>query len=224
MAGSRGTLGVLSEVSFKVLPRPEAVAVVLLTGLSIKVAVAAMSSALTSPFDVSGAAHVPVGLDGEPVTMIRVEGFEDSTKYRAEKLAKRLAGFGAARIERRLSGPESTKAGWEWIRDAKAFAGGDRDVWRFSIRPGDAPDLIDQLGDAEVLLDWGGGLVWAACAPGCDLRVPGLGGHATLVRAVDETKAKLPVFQPEAAPLAKLAADLRAKFDPKGVLNQGLMG
>ncbi len=224
LAGSRGTLGVLSEVSFKVLPRPESVAVVLLTGLSVEDAVAAMSSALTSPFDVTGAAHVPVGLDGDPVTMIRVEGFEASTKYRAAQLTARLAPFGAADIEQRLSGPESTQAGWEWIRDAKTFAGTDEDVWRFSIRPGDAPDLIARLGDARVLLDWGGGLVWAACASGRDLRIDGLKGHATLVRADGATKARLGAFQPEAAPLAKMADDLRGKFDPKGILNPGLMG
>ena len=110
------------------------------------------------------------------------------------------------------------------MRDVKGFAGGDDDVWRFSIRPGDAPALIERLGEARVLLDWGGGLVWAACEPGRDLRPEGLAGHATLVRASDATKAKLRVFQPEAPPLAKLATDLRKKFDPKGILNPGLMG
>ena len=224
MAGSRGTLGVLSEVSFKVLPRPEAVACLLLHGLSVKDAVAAMSTALTSPYDVSGAAHVPIGLDGTPVTMIRLEGFEDSVAYRASELSERLAKFGAAEIERRMEGPESTAAGWAWVRDAATFAGTDEDVWRFSVRPSEAPALIEGLGDARVLLDWGGGLVWAACAAGRDLRSEGLSGHATLVRASDETKSRLPVFQPEAAPLAKLAEDLRQKFDPRGILNPGLMG
>lgn len=224
LAGSRGTLGVLSEVSFKVLPRPEAAAVVLLTGLSVENAVGAMSLALTSPFDVTGAAHVPVGLDGDPVTMIRVEGFEDSTKYRSAQLAERLAAFGPAEIERRLAGPESTRSGWAWVRDVETFAGTDEDVWRFSVRPGDAPALIEGLGDARILMDWGGGLVWAACAAGRNLRREGLRGHATLVRAAVATKAEVPVFQPEVAPLAGLAADLRQKFDPKGILNPGLMG
>ena len=123
-----------------------------------------------------------------------------------------------------MEGPESTAAGWAWVRDAATFAGTDEDVWRFSVRPSEAPALIEGLGDARVLLDWGGGLVWAACAAGRDLRSEGLSGHATLVRASDETKSRLPVFQPEAAPLAKLAEDLRQKFDPRGILNPGLMG
>lgn len=224
MAGSRGTLGVLSEVSFKVLPRPDAVASVLLHGLNVSDAVRAMSAALTSPFDVTGGAHVPVGLDGTPVTMIRLEGFEESVGYRAGRLQELLAKFGAVDIERRVDGPESVTAGWAWMRDVQVFASGDEDVWRISIRPGDAPALIERLGDARVVLDWGGGLVWAACAAGRDVRADVHGGHATLIRASAETKSRLPVFQPEVAPLAKIAADLRQKFDPKGILNPGLMG
>jgi glycolate oxidase FAD binding subunit len=224
MAGSRGTLGVLSEVSFKVLPKPDAVASLLLHGLNISDAVQAMSAALTSPFDVSGAAHVPVGLEGAPVTMIRLEGFEESVGYRADHLQGLLAKFGAIDIERRVEGPQSVTSGWAWMRDVQAFAASDEDVWRISIRPGDAAALIERLGDARVLLDWGGGLVWVACAAGRDVRTDLQGGHATLIRASAETKARLPVFQPEAAPLAKIAADLRQKFDPKGILNPGLMG
>ena len=224
MAGSRGTLGVLSEMSFKVLPRPDAVASLLLHGLDVPAAVQAMSAALTSPFDVSGAAHIPVGLDGTPVTMIRLEGFEESVGYRAERLKERLAKFGAVDIERRIEGPESVTAGWAWLRDVQTFADGGEDIWRISIRPGDAPALVERLGDARVVLDWGGGLVWVACASGRDVRSDVQGGHATLVRASAETKSRLPVFHPEVAPLAKIAADLRQKFDPKGILNPGLMG
>jgi glycolate oxidase FAD binding subunit len=224
MAGSRGTLGVLSEVSFKVLPKPDAVASLLLHGLNISDAVQAMSAALTSPFDVSGAAHVPVGLEGAPVTMIRLEGFEESVGYRADHLQGLLAKFGAIDIERRVEGPQSVTSGWAWMRDVQAFAASDEDVWRISIRPGDAAALIERLGDARVLLDWGGGLVWVACAAGRDVRTDLQGGHATLIRASAETKSRLPVFQPEAAPLAKIASDLRQKFDPKGILNPGLMG
>ena len=68
------------------------------------------------------------------------------------------------------------------------------------------------------------GLVWVACQPGRDLRAEGLSGHATLVRASDDTRTRIPVFQPEAPALAALATGLRQKFDPKGILNPGLMG
>ena len=227
MAGSRGTLGILSEVSFKVLPRPETIAVVHLAGLSIGSAVAAMSLALKSPFEVSGAAHVPVGPDGHPVTMLRVEGFETSVVYRSEKLRDLLAGFGAADIECRLGndGSHGTKSGWHWVRDAEIFANTSDDVWRISVKPSDAPRLVEHLGDARLLLDWGGGLIWAGIASGTDVRakMKGIGGHATLIRASEETKARVGVFPREDKTLAALSEGLRKQFDPKAILNPGLM-
>jgi glycolate oxidase FAD binding subunit len=222
MAGSHGTLGVLSEVSFKVLPSAGTRAVVLLNGLSVADAVAAMSAALGSPFEVSGAAHAPEGVDGHPVTMIRVEGFESSVAYRAERLKALLAGFGPGEIER---DPDKTAAGWAWVRDAELFHGTDEDVWRISVKPSDGVAVADRLSGARLLMDWGGGLIWAGVSPGTDVRgaLEGIGGHATLVRADDETKARHGVFPPETGPLATLTGGIRARFDPRGILNPGLM-
>jgi glycolate oxidase FAD binding subunit len=76
-----------------------------------------------------------------------------------------------------------------------------------------------------VLFDWGGGLIWALVPDGTDLRAQ-LGtfsGHATLIRASEETRARLSVFQPEPAPVAALSEGLRRQFDPKGLLNSGIM-
>ncbi|HRO12901.1 FAD-binding protein, partial [Amaricoccus sp.] len=94
MAGSHGTLGVLTELAFKVLPRPQAVATVVLGGLDDEAAGRAMRAALATPFQVSGAAHRP----GRG-TFLRLEGFAGSVAYRAAELARALAGFGAARVE-----------------------------------------------------------------------------------------------------------------------------
>ncbi|MBZ4690762.1 MAG: linked oxidase domain protein [Cereibacter sp.] len=210
MAGSHGTLGVLSEVAFKLLPVPEAEATLALEGLSHSRAVEAMAAALGSPFDVTGAAHWP----GRG-TYLRLEGFSASVDYRAERLARLLAPFGAVA---RVASP------WAAIRDVKPFHGRAGDVWRLSVKPSDAPGLVALMA-AEVLLDWGGGLIWALVEEGADLRarLPGLKGHATLVRASAETRRRLPTFQPQPAPLAALSAGLRAKFDPRGILNPGLM-
>lgn len=223
MAGSYGTLGVLSELSFKVLPVPEAAAVLLIEGLSDEEAVRALSAALGSPFDVSGAAHAPVGVDGAPVTMIRIEGFADSVAYRAEALKGLLAGFGEITVE---TDPEKTAAGWRWVRDVEAFAGQPGDVWRISVKPSEGPRVGAALQAQGLLYDWGGGLIWARAGEGRDIRpaLEGIGGHATLIRANEDTRAALPVFHPEAAPLAAISAGLRAQFDPRGILNPGLMG
>ncbi|MDJ0630876.1 MAG: FAD-binding protein [Rhodobacter sp.] len=223
MAGSYGTLGILTEVSFKVLPAPAAAAVLLIEGLSDVQAVQAMAAALGSPFEVSGAAHTPKGLDGAPVTMIRIEGFESSVTYRAGQLRTLLAGYGEISVE---TDPERTTAGWKWVRDAEPFHGVHGDVWRLSVKPSDAPDLAARAEADGLLYDWGGGLIWALVPEGTDLRarLGAFQGHATLVRAGEETRAALPVFQPEPAPVAAISKGLRDKFDPRGILNPGLMG
>ena len=99
MCGSFGSLGVLTDVAFKVLPQTEMKAVLLIEGLSDVQAVEALSKALSSPYEVSGAAHVQKGLDGTPVTMIRVEGFEKSVIYRAKELQEMLSEYGKSSIE-----------------------------------------------------------------------------------------------------------------------------
>ena len=217
MAGSWGTLGVLSEVAFKVLPVPETAASVLLPGIGLAGAVAAMAAAVGSPFEVSGAAWGPEG------AMLRIEGFAASVAYRAGRLRDLLAGFGPVDVEEARA---ATAARWQGIRDVTAFAGQPGDVWRLSVKPSDAPGIVARLGAEAVRLDWAGGLIWARVAPGPDLRarIGAFAGHATLMRASVETRATVAPFQPEPAPLAALAAGLRARFDPRGILNPGLMG
>ena len=218
MAGSHGTLGVLTEVSFKVLPAVEKVATLMLAGLDNDAAIGALTAALRSPFEVSGAAHLPKGGDGSGLTMMRLEGFTDSVAYRAGRLTDLLAPFGAVTVETDMA---AAKAQWADIRDVALFAGTSGDIWRISVKPSDGPEAARRVG-GDVMFDWGGGLVWAQVAPGTDLRAKlgDLPGHATLVRGDALGRA---VFHPEPAPLAALSAGLRAKFDPRGLLNPGLM-
>ena len=223
MCGSWGTLGVLSEVSLKVLPKAETQLTLHLAGLDTTRAVQAMSAALGSPFEVSGASFGAIHQGGEAVVSLRIEGFEASVRYRAEKLRGVLGGFGPADI---CDSADMSREIWAGIRDAKVFQDAPGDVWRISVKPGDAPALIEQLEGGDVLLDWGGGLIWARVPEGTDLRarMAGIAGHATLVRADAQTRLRLGMFHPEPAPLAAISAGLRKKFDPRGILNPGLMG
>jgi glycolate oxidase FAD binding subunit len=214
MAGSHGTLGVLTELAFKVLPQAETAATLVLEGLDDVTAGRAMTTALATPFEVTGAAHLPRAPGGSE-TWLRLEGFTGSVAHRAGALARALAGFGTARVE---EGP----GGWAGLRDAAAFGGREGAVWRVSVRPTDGPALGATL--PEVIYDWAGGLLWVLAPEDFDVRAAMTApGHATLVRGSDAAKARWGVFQPEPAPVAAISAGLRAKFDPAGVLNPGRM-
>ena len=219
MAGSFGTLGVVTELSFKVLPGTQTTGVLLCDGLSDTDGIAALSHALGSPFEVTGAAHLQKGLDGAPVTMIRLEGTEASVAYRAGELQKRLGGFGSFTVETDLA---RTAAGWRYIRDAEPFHGTAGDVWRLSVKPSDAPGIVAASGADEAIYDWGGGLVWLLAQPGAPIRqaVADKGGHATLIRGDGANG----VFQPLSPAVTALQDGLRRRFDPRGILNPGLMG
>lgn len=222
MAGSYGTLGVLTEVSLKVLPIPETQATLMIRDLPDTDAVRAMAQASCSPYEVSGAAHC-ANIDKEtPVTLLRIEGFEASVGYRIEALKKTLRSFDA---EMEVAGGEMSKTLWESVRDVMQMRDLEGDVWRVSCKPSQAATLAEKSGAEGWYFDRGGGLIWIRTREGFDLRAR-LGdfeGHATLVRADAETRSRLGVFHPETAGVARLSAGLRARFDPRGILNSGLM-
>ncbi len=207
MCGSHGTLGVMTEVALKVLPIAATEATLALRGLDPTTAIKAMAAALGSPFDVTGVAH-----DGDE-TLFRLEGFADSVAYRTGKLSALLAPFGTAKAV------ADSAARWQDIRDAKALSTAPGDIWRISVRPSEAAALVTAIGATDTLFDWGGGLVWAAVPPGTDVRRHMTGGHATLIRGTSDG----PHFHPEPAPVAAITQGLRDRFDPRGILNPGLM-
>lgn len=213
LTGAQGTLGVLTEVSLKVLPKPDTEATLVLHDLSPDAAVAAMSDALGSPFEVTGAASAA----GK--TILRIEGFDASVSYRAGRLQDVLRAHGDAEV---VDAAQSA-ALWTDTRDVTAFAGQPGAVWRISARPSQAAGILATLPDrAQWQLDWGGGLIWVLCDAEIDLRAS-LGhfdGHSTRVRG----DGPAPARQPEAAAIAALSAGLRTKFDPRGILNSGRMG
>ena len=222
MAGSFGTLGVLTEVALKVLPRKPATAVLLREGLDDETAITALCRALGSPYEVTGAAHLQRGLDGAPVTMIRLEGSEASTAYRSDALCRDLAEFGSFTIER---DPVRTRDCWRDVRDVARFHDRAGDIWRLSVKPTDAPGIVAAIDGAEAVYDWAGGLIWLCVPKDTDAdrvrrALAGADGHATLVRGTVTGNR----FHHAAPAVAALQAGLRHRFDPRGILNPGLMG
>src|SRR5712672_790685 len=126
LAGSWGTLAVMTEVTLKVMPKPESERTLLLHGLDDVTANRAMTAALGSPFDVSGAAHVPnsvfrAAMKGlgdlesprEALTLLRLEGITASAAHRATALGEALAPFGTAQIVE----DAASMAIWSSVRD-----------------------------------------------------------------------------------------------------------
>ena len=242
MAGSWGTLGVMTDITVKVLPAPEKTRTVLIACNEPSQAVAAMNAALSSPHDISAAAWVPgeiaarsavsyvAGADSA-LAALRIEGIGASVDARCTALRDELAVFGD--VEELHS--HNSASFWEEIRDVRFFAddGSDTALWRISVAPADAADLLDKLHagiEMEAFMDWGGGLIWARVARMEDAgsyvirRTMGAdGGHATLIRGNLHQRSREPVFHPESATVAKLTRNIKDAFDPNGILNPGRM-
>jgi glycolate oxidase FAD binding subunit len=230
VCGAWGTLGILSEVVFKVLPKPERTASVIIDGLEDNQAIAALSVALGSPFEVSGAAHIPRSVAPTPVTVVRVEGFDASVAYRLQKVATILKRFGDTRV---LDGAASSDL-WLRIRDVRWLAQPAHSaVWRLSLAPAAAAAVVAEVGQRIAirhLYDWGGGLVWLAVDAPADAgaeivrgAMQDKSGHATLVRAPEVLRATVDVYQPLPPVLRKLTEGIKASFDPKRIFNPGRM-
>jgi glycolate oxidase FAD binding subunit len=193
LAGAHGTLAGLTEVTIKVLPAPEKSRTVLVYGLDDGDAIMALSRALNSPHEVSGAAHLPAAIaarsavdfvagSGRAVTAIRVEGPGPSVEHRCEALRGELRELGASE---ELHSMRSALL-WREIRDAASLLhDAGRLVWRLSVPPAAGAQVMAGItspprggegrgggraasATADYYFDWGGGLVWLALPPSDD--------------------------------------------------------
>ena len=241
MAGSFGTLAIMTSLSIKVLPAPEKTRTLLIFGHDLTQAVQAMTRGLQSPHEVNAAAFLPpaqarhseVGLVaavGRSITALRIQGPGPSVSARLEELYRL---FSDARDIEELHAHNS-KVFWREIGAvARLLPNPNKAIWRISLPPVSSPTVAERLKvleDAEMYLDWGGSLIWLsvqdikgagaeqvrACLTKC-------GGHATLMRAADKTKTRVPVFHPQPENISKLTMSLRSNFDPSGILNPGRM-
>ncbi len=235
MAGSRGTLALMSEVTFRLLPVPETAATIVLSGLDDEAAARAMAAAMSLPVEVSGAAHLPESVRGRflgghlpegAATVLRLEGLAASVAVRLEKLTAAMAPFApVTRLDR-----DETIALWQEIRDAKPYADGTtRALWRVSAAPMEGQRLIAALrlqAGIDCFYDWQGGLVWmrmeagpeAALVRGYAEKLPG-SAHATLIRADAASLAATPAEHPVSPAVEALTTRIRASIDPAGIFS-----
>jgi glycolate oxidase FAD binding subunit len=240
LAGSWGTLAVLTEVAIKVLPAQREVRTLLCFGLADPTGVEALGLALGTPFEVSGTVHVngelaqrfsdeEISRPGQSVTAIRVENFPASARYRASRLKQMLQAYAPA-LELDTA---RSRMFWDDVKSLRMFERTGRPLWRISMAPTSGPKLVHSLArkiDVRALYDWSGGLIWLDTplitdAGAVEIRrtLAEFGGHATLIRAEPQARAVIDVFQPLDAPLMALTAALKQAFDPVGILNPGRM-
>jgi glycolate oxidase FAD binding subunit len=234
LAGSHGTLGVLTEITLKVLPAPERAGTLVIPGVDAASGVAALSAALGSPFGVSAAAWLPAEAAarvpelagfGTALALVRIEDFAASTAYRLDRLRQELSGD--------LLDDAATRAVWRAVRDVAplgATADAAQAVWRVSVRPSLGPRVLAALAASHSgYLDWGGGLVWlagpanAAAHRAVETAALAAGGAWTLMRAPDPVRVAVDVLPPEAVTLAAITRRVKAALDPAAILNPGRM-
>ena len=238
-AGAFGTLGVITDATFKVLPIPPSEVTLALIGLEDEAGQAALAAAFKSPFEPMAACHLPATIAAvtpaapgdDAVTALKLEGFPESLAYRKQAIRQHLP----AGLEIVELATDESKALWVAVRDVAPFAGqGDTALWRISTAPTAAPGLVARLTGrlgGQAFYDWAGGLIWLSLpADSLDAgaavvrpTVADAGGHATLVRAPETIRAAIDVFEPLASPLHRVTQGLKAEFDPKGLLNPGRM-
>lgn len=206
LAGSMGQLGLIAEVTLKVMPLPAAVVT------------------LRFEFEQTPAMKAMNRWGGEPLPI-------EASAWWDGALLLRLAGAQAAveAATQKLGGdvipPEMAGAFWLGLRDQsdeffvgaeRAVAGGAR-LWRLSL-PSTAPELKLH---GEQLIDWGGAQRWVVTPmepAAVREAAAAVGGHATLFRAMDKSPG---AFAPLSAPLAAIHRRLKASFDPNGIFNPG---
>jgi glycolate oxidase FAD binding subunit len=236
MAGSFGTLALMGEVTIKVLPRPEKTRTVLLYGLDAAAANAAMTKALTGPYDISAAAFLPqlqaqesqsdyIGGQSS-VTALRVEGSGPVVEHHCAALRRDFGG----ETEELHSANSLTL--WREVRDLATFFDIDTILWRISVPPSHgaavAASCAIDIPGSNFILDWGGGLIWLSLPASGGAQAEKVrgsfqrcGGHATLVRAPEAERAKVQVFEMEGS--KALIEQVKHSFDPEHVLNPGRM-
>lgn len=217
LAGSWGSLAVLTEISVKVMPKPRCAITLAIVGLNIEPACIAMAYSQTLPCSVSAAAYLPAAVaERSPLgsktslTLLRLEGFQESVDARAKSLGEGLAKFGDVT---RL--PDDLNAlVWASIADVGGLLPPDGPIWRLSVPAGLTAPVSKALSSEQWLVDWGGGLIWH-----CDATAPDSRQLANLQCWRDGPLA----WRASAAQLpfahAALSKALKAKFDPFNVLS-----
>ena len=218
VCGAYGTLGVLTEMTFRVYPQPQFFVVLCLADVTPEDGFAALRKIALSALEPAGLAYLPGNMlpdVGQGAALIKLEGASQPLEEKVA-LAHGLLGNAMHRID---GDPFAA------IGCGEKFADIPGDIWRVMIARTDAPRVAKELNARHWLGDWAGGVLWLAADPSDAARIRDITarahGQAMLLRASAENRASLGLFAPQPPALAQLGRAVKAAFDPLSLFNPG---
>lgn len=225
MCGAFGTLGVLTEVTLRVFPKPEFSLGVLVQDVSPDEGLAVLRQVWSSPLEATGLVYfsrdAASSLPGQrpACALIRLEGSKDTLADKRSALRALLAGHNFEEI-----------GDSDWVLSmfgsGVAFANSALDVWRIILPPSQCTSLVNALRPSLWYADWAGGLLWTGFEHsdnGIHQIAAQYDGQATLVRASEQTRTRVSPFPPQDEIRASLTRTVKAAFDPLQLFNPGRM-
>ncbi len=238
LSGSFGTLAVLSEITIKVLPKPESNKTLFINNPHLKKGLDYLNISLSSSSDPSGAVFYPENFRSfftfndltfsGPITAIRIEGSTSSIDHRIKKLTNELK---VTSDEIVVLSKDQSDIFWEDTRNLKVFSKLKENLIRIVIPPSEAFETLNKLKDfdAKYFVDWGGSLIWlqldsinTKMLKDIKTIVKTASGYLTIIKIEENLKASIDVFTVDPVK-HEISEKIKKSFDPKRILNPGKM-
>jgi|TARA_B110000211_G_scaffold60620_1_gene68367 glycolate oxidase FAD binding subunit len=238
LTGSFGTLSVITELSIKVLPKPETSKTLIINNPHLKKAVEYLSNALSSSTDPSGGVFYPEYFEKSfifndlthqgALTGIRIEGPENSVERRVNRLCKELSLLDS---EFSILDSEQSNIFWDKTKNLEVFSKLKSNLLRIVVPISETLNVIQKLKAHEInyFLDWGGSLIWLQIENVNtkilkeikDITQKHL-GYYTIIKIENDLKATADIFTIDPIKY-KISEKIKKSFDPKRILNPGKM-
>jgi len=238
ISGSFGTLSVLTELSVKVLPKPQSSKTLIINNPHIKKAIEYLGTALSSSSDPSGGVFYPEQFDQSftfndlthkgALTAIRIEGPSNSVDHRIKNLSAEL---GLLENEYSILESVQTKIFWNKTKNLEIFSNSKKNLLRIVVPISETLSVLHKIKPFEInyFLDWGGSLIWVELEK-ISLKIlreikdimNQHSGYFTIIKVEDDLKASADIFTIDPIKY-KISEKIKKSFDPKRIFNPGKM-
>ena len=238
ISGSFGTLSVLTELSVKVLPKPQTSKTLIINNPHIKKAIEYLGTALSSSSDPSGGVFYPEQFDQSftfndlthkgALTAIRIEGPSNSVDHRIKNLSTEL---GLLENEYSILESVQTKIFWNKTKNLEIFSNSKKNLLRIVVPISETLSVLQKMKPYEInyFLDWGGSLIWVELEK-ISLKIlreikditQQHSGYFTIIKVEDDLKASADIFTIDPIKY-KISEKIKKSFDPKRIFNPGKM-